>query len=108
MRWAILRSNGENEARAHAWITVPASPAAPALDAERVVVVDPRRTATISGPPRSSGPRNLEQKVWPAPKAPGIELPDRRPLTKAQRFWIDPELLVEWEREEAERRQGAR
>lgn len=108
MRPAILRSNGENEARAYARITVPATRGAPLIESERVVLTDPRRTETVSGSPKSSGPRNAEQKVWPAPKAPGIELPDGRPLMKAQRIWIDPELLVEWELEEAQRRRGAR
>jgi len=108
MRPTILRSNGENEARAHARFTVPAHRDAPPIEDERVVLVDPRRAETVSGPPASSGPRDPQQKVWPTPKAPGIEMPDGRPLMKAQRFWIDPELLERWEREEAERRQGAR
>ncbi len=108
MRPTILRSNGENEVRVHAWVTVRPSRFAPPVEDERVVLVDPRRTETVSGPVQCSGPRNPEQKVWPAPRAPGIELPDGRPLMKAQRIWIDPELLERWEREEEERRRGAR
>jgi hypothetical protein len=108
MKQAILRSNGEHEARAYAQGTVPALRAPPRIEEERVVLTDPRRTETVSGSPAGAGPRNLNERVWPPPEAPGIELPDARPLTKAQRFWIDPELLEQWEQEEAERRRAGR
>jgi hypothetical protein len=108
MKQAILRSNGEHEARAYARITVPALRDPLRIEEERVVLTDPRRTETVSGPATGTGPRNPHQNVWPPPKAPGIELPDARPLTKAQRFWIDPELLEQWDQEEAERRRAAR
>lgn len=101
-----LGSNGEREARAYVKCSIPTSRPEPPLDAARVVVCDPRLTA--SGGSKSSGPRNPEQSVWPAPKAPGIELPDRRPLHKAQRFWIDPELLEQWDREDEQKRAQGR
>lgn len=106
MKPAILRSNGELTARAYARVDVPVGGSAPACETARVLIVDSRRTETISGPPKRSGPRNPEQSIWPPPKAPGVELPDGRPLSKAQRIWIDPDLIDQWEREAAERKQG--
>jgi hypothetical protein len=41
--------------------------------------------------------------AWPPPKGPAIVLPDGRPLTKAQRFWIDPDLFARWDAEAAAR-----
>ena len=104
----ILRSNGENTACAYTWVAIPEPGLVPSTNAERVVLCDPRDADTMARSPQSSGPRNPAQRVPLVPKQPGIELPDNRPLTKAQRFWIDPELLVKWDREEAERRRGGR
>jgi hypothetical protein len=107
-RTTTLRSNGEPSARAHAVVEVrpgsgeaPPGSSKPPVPEERVVIVDPTRTATRVGGPAGSGPRNPEQRVWPPPRGPAIELPDHRPLTKAQRFWIDPELFAQWDREHA-------
>ena len=99
-----IRSNGELAMRGYAVAASPAPAPEPSLPVERVVIVDPRRAETLTDP-RSSGPRDPSQTVWPPPKAPQIELPDGQPLTKGQRIWIDPELLAQWEREEAARRQ---
>ena len=101
MRPVIFRSNGETSARAYVRLDVPVSRAAPLIEDARVVLVDPHRTETVSGLPRSSGPRDPQQSAWPAPRSPGIELPDGRPLMKAQRIWIDPDLIEQWEREAA-------
>ena len=106
MSQQTLRSNGESAAHAYTWMSIPAPGQVPDIEVERVVVCDPRDAVTMVGPPQSSGPRNPAQRAPLVPKPPGIELPDNRPLSKAQRFWIDPELLVKWEREEAERRRG--
>jgi hypothetical protein len=100
----MIRSSGETSFRGYAVATVPARAAEPAEADERVIVSDPRRTPTVTGPPRTSEPRDPAENVWPRPEAPAIELPDRRPLNKAQRFWIDPELIARWDREVEERK----
>jgi hypothetical protein len=100
----MIRSSGETSCRGYAVAAVPARAAEPATADERVIVSDPRRTPTVTGPPRTSGPRDAGEMVWPRPEAPAIELPDRRPLNKAQRFWIDPELIAKWDREVEERK----
>jgi hypothetical protein len=87
---------------------VPRTQPPPPIPEARVLIVDPHETETLTGPPSSSGPRNLEHVVLLAPKPPGVELPDGRPIMKAQRIIIDPELLMQWEREEAERREMER
>jgi hypothetical protein len=103
----VLRSNGGNEERAYAVLALPPTCPEPTGEAERVQIVDPRHTSTVrSGDARpGSGPRNLDQKTWPPPKPPGIELPDGLPATKQQRIYIDPALVAEW-REEARMREG--
>jgi hypothetical protein len=100
----VIGSNGEASLRGYVVATVPRPAAAPAVADERVIVTDPRRTPTVSGPPRGAGARNSDETVWPRPEAPAIELPDGRPLNKAQRFWIDPELIARWDLEVEERR----
>jgi hypothetical protein len=104
----VLRSAGEPETRAYAEITVPRTQPPPPMPEARVLIVDPQETDTLTGPPSSSGPRNPEQRVFSAPKPPSVELPDGRPIWKAQRIIIDPELLEQWEREEAARKEAAR
>jgi hypothetical protein len=102
--WTSLRSDGALNARGYAIASVRPSQPSPVPDAERVVFVDPRRTATTRASRRpSAGPRAPEQVRRPEPP-PGIELPDERPLTKAQRVWIDPDLIAQWQ---AEDRQNA-
>jgi hypothetical protein len=100
-----IRSDGEASVRGYAVAEVPAPTAEPAPPLERVLVVDPTRAETLTGPPLSSGPRNPGQLLRPE-SAPKVELLDGQPLTKGGRVWIDPELLAQWEREEAERKQG--
>jgi hypothetical protein len=69
-------------------------------DAARVEIIDPRRAPTLRDDrPRSTGPRDPHQREWRAPKPPGIELPDGRPIMKAQRIYVDDELLEQWEAE---------
>jgi hypothetical protein len=97
----LIRSNGEPSARGYAFASVRPSTPEPPSPAERVVLVHPARTPTLTGSRVGTGPRNPDQKVWPPPAPPGIELPDGRPLTKAQRFRIDPELIAQWDREAA-------
>jgi hypothetical protein len=96
----MLWSNGKNEARAYAQAEVRRSPHAPAMESERVQIVDPRHTSTMPmGPPCLGSPRNPDQKVWALPQPAGVELPDRRPATKAQRVFLDPELVAQWRAE---------
>jgi hypothetical protein len=96
-----IRSAGEPSMRGHACFVLPEPEPEPGPEeTARVVITDPRSAATRSGPPSGSGPRNPAQAAWRAPQPPGVELPDGLPLTKAQRFWIDPELLAAWEDEE--------
>lgn len=109
MPWTSLRSDGALSARGYVTTCVQPSRPGPVPDAERVVLVDPRRTATApTGEQAGAGPRAPEQLRRPEP-SPGIELPDGRPLMKAQRVWIDPELLAKWDAEDRQsgRNQGA-
>jgi hypothetical protein len=70
-------------------------------DAERVIIVDPRRAPTLpSDRPKGAGARAPDQMKRPEPSN-GIELPDGRPLMKTQRVWIDPALIAQWKAESA-------
>jgi hypothetical protein len=102
-----LRSDGENEASAYVEADVPSSRVEPTIEMERVAVSDPRRTPTLrlDERPRASGPRNPAQKTLPGPEELRVELPERRPLTKAQPVIVPPELAAKW-REEAKKRGG--
>jgi hypothetical protein len=104
----VLRSNGENEARAYAEVEVRPSPPERDIEVERVAIVDPRHTSTVRRGARraGAGPRNPEQDAWPARKPPSVDLPDGRPATKAQRVMIDPELAARW-RAEAKMKESA-
>ncbi len=104
---SVLTSNGQNEARAYAMLEVPAPRSEPHIDLERVHLSDPRHVATApsSATRACLGPRNVDQKVWPPPPPPGLELPDGLPADKAQRVRLDPELVARW-RAEAKMGQG--
>jgi hypothetical protein len=95
----MIRSSGELSARGATVVVVAPPVREPAPVAERVILVDPRRTSPCAGTPAGAGPRRPDQMRWPQ-RARGVERPDGRPLTKAQRFWIDPDLLARWEAEE--------
>jgi hypothetical protein len=102
----VLRSNGENEARAYVEVEVPPSPPAPAVEIDRVRIVDPRDTVTVRrGAPRSTPP-NPQQRVWPPQAPPAVDLPDALPATKAQRVILDPALVARW-RAQAARKENA-
>jgi hypothetical protein len=103
-----LRSNGETEASAYVETVLPASRAEPALEEERVAIVDPRHTPTLrlDKPPQTSGPRNEAQATLPEPGELAVELPDARPTTTSQLVVVPPELAAQW-REEA-RKAGVR
>jgi hypothetical protein len=105
---AILRSDGQREARAYTLATVPAPRPEPPLQGERVAVCDPRDSCTAPSSARAAGtgPRNADQAVWPPPGPPALDLPDALPATKAQRVYIDPALAAQW-REEARRKGSA-
>jgi hypothetical protein len=59
-----LRSNGQPSARAYAVVTVPShTTPEPLMEPDRVLILDPHRTATVGiGATTSSGPRDPEQK----------------------------------------------
>ncbi len=106
-RTRALWSGGQNEARVYAVLDVPEPRPEPSMPPERVYVVQPQRASTLrkGAAPVGSGPRNPDQRVWPPPPPPGVDLPDGLPATKAQRVLIDPELISQW-REEAEMEQS--
>lgn len=102
----ILGSNGQKEARVYTVMPLPSSPPAPAVEIERVRLLDPRQTSTVvSGTSASTGPRNPEQRLAQQ-VAPGVDLPDGLPATKAQRVLLDPELVAQWRAEAASREGG--
>jgi hypothetical protein len=87
---------------------VPPSEPRPVPDAERVIIIDPRRAPTLPTDRRKgTGARAPDQMKRPEPSN-GIELPDGRPLMKTQRVWIEPELIARWQAEaDAEAAQAA-
>ncbi len=95
-----LRSNGEASARGYACVTVAARSVEPPIEPDRVVLVWPRRVRRAHAAQPATGPRNPDQRTPHPRKAPAIELPDGRPLTKTQHFWIDPEQIAVWDDEE--------
>jgi hypothetical protein len=95
----VLESHGRNEARAYAVLDVPPARPEPPMAEERVLVVDPRTTSTVRAARAASSPRNADQKAWPLPPPPAIDLPDGLPATEAQRVHIDPELVARWRAE---------
>jgi len=100
-----LRSNGE--AALAVYVAPHVAPPTPAPgvvdDGERIALADPRSTATVELRALSlrAGPRNPEQRTLPSSE-PHVELPDGRPLTRAQRVMIPPELIARWRRERPE------
>lgn len=99
-----FRSNGEMSARAYAAFWVPRH-TGPVPERARVEIRDPRRVATLRADrPRPLGPRDPAQMTWHAASPLEVETPDDRPVHKAQRFFVDPELYERWEREQAARK----
>jgi hypothetical protein len=98
-----IKSDGALSHRGYAMVEARRASPEPTMAHERIVLVNPTQTATRTGLRAGAGPRNPEQMAWPPPKGPAIVLPDGRPLTKAQRFWIDPDLFTRWDAEEAAR-----
>jgi hypothetical protein len=104
MKDRCFRSNGEDSARAYAAFPVPRQTGS-APEIARVVIRDPRRVATLrSERRRGPGPRDPEQTTWQGPRPLEVETPDGRPVHKAQRFFVDPELYEQWKREEEARK----
>ena len=103
-RERCFRSNGEPSARAYAVGWVPRC-TLPIQEKARVEIRDPRRVVTLRADrSRPRSPRDSEQITWRAPGPLSVETPDGRPVHKAQRFLVDPELYEQWEREEAARK----
>lgn len=79
----------------------------PAVESARVQLLNPAEVpAPGDARVKGAGPRNPDQRTAPVAKGPCVELPDGRPVMKAQRIWIDPELLLKWEEEH--RREAAK
>lgn len=103
-----LRSNGETKLALYVAPYAPPAGAPGAVDdGERVTLCDPRSTETVElrALALRRGPRNPEQRTLRSPE-PRVELPDGRPLTRAQRVLVPPELMARWRREHHEK--GAR
>jgi hypothetical protein len=99
----IIRSQGEPTKRGYAVADLPASRSASSPPVARVVLVDPRRTVTRTGAAVASRPSNLPAGVWPPPKPPAIEFPEKLPGNCRQPIIIrDPDVLATWERGAAE------
>jgi hypothetical protein len=70
-----------------------------------VEIRDPRRVATLRPDQRRvRGPRDPAQTTWQGARPLEVEAPDGRPVHKAQRFFVDPELYEQWEREDQARK----
>jgi hypothetical protein len=50
----------------------------------------------------------LLEMTWRAASPSSVEMPERRPVHKAKRFFVDPELYEQWEREEEARLTASR
>jgi hypothetical protein len=99
-RAEVFQSNGEPVLRVYAVFLVKPARPGPPIDVARVEILDPRHATTLRDDRvRGTGPRDPAQKGWRAPKRPGIEMPDGRPIMKTQRFYIDEELLAQWDEE---------
>src|SRR5580692_5525409 len=86
----VLKTEGEDSARAYAASAVPEGTECPTVEVDRVRILPPSQTPTVelAALARRPGPRAPEQMVKVEPKGP-VELPDGRPLTKMQRLEID-------------------
>lgn len=106
----IFQTNGDLAARAYAVGRPPPPIVPPVVEIERVEILDPRRTVTLlSDRPRCPGARDPAQMEWRGVKPLRVELPDGRPIMKAQRVFVDPDLVEQWEQEEQNgRRAGTR
>jgi hypothetical protein len=103
-----IKTSGDPAARAYALVEVRPGRTDPRVPRERVIIVRPTQTVTRTGAQAGAGPRDPHQRSWPPEKGAAVVLPDGRPLTKAQRFWIDPALFARWDAEaEVRRRQSA-
>jgi hypothetical protein len=100
----IIKTNGDPFARAYALVEVRPGAPEPGVPLERVLLIRPTQTVTRTGARAGAGPRAPHQRAWPPEKGAAVVLPDGRPLTKAQRFWIDPDLFARWDAEAEVRR----
>jgi hypothetical protein len=107
-RKGTTRSSGQEEARGYVIATVPEQGIASMGPAERVILSDPRRTPTLPVIDGlcGSAPRSPDQATWTPSEGTGIELPDGRPMTEAQRVFVDPELIAQWESDAQRKKAG--
>jgi hypothetical protein len=99
-----LKTGGEAAARGYAAADVPAATLCPTMEMDKVRILPPTQTPTVKlgDLANPTGPRDPDAKTKPKPKPP-VELPEGRPTTAMQVIEIDPELLVELTRRQAER-----
>ena len=102
-----VASAGQAEARAFVAAEIPAEPVRPTVEMDRVQVIDPRHSPTLtpSMQRKVSGPRAPEQRTREAEKA-RESVPMERPATKMQVIKLDPEMLLELSRKRAARERG--
>jgi hypothetical protein len=98
---------GQAEARAFVAAEIPAEPVRPTVEMDRVQVIDPRHSPTLtpSMQRKVSGPRVPEQMTRGEVKA-RASVPMERPATKMQVVKLDPEMLLELSRRKAARERG--
>jgi hypothetical protein len=98
---------GQAEARAFVAAEIPAEPVRPTVEMDRVQVIDPRHSPTLtpSMQRKVSGPRAPEQMIRPGATA-RASVPMERPATKMQVIKIDPEMLLELSRKKEARALG--
>src|SRR5580693_5916640 len=82
---AVLKTGGEDSARAYVAGELPEQAEHPTVELERVKLVPPTQTPTVrlADLPKRAGPRAPDQMAPPRRKGP-IDLPEGRPLTKTQ------------------------
>src|SRR5262245_43172783 len=93
----ILRTDGEDAAKAYAAGAPIKAPLCPTEEMETMHIQDPSRVPAAperERPRVGSGPRNPEQRAPLREQGDGVELPDGRPTNKAQAILIDSELVA--------------
>ena len=93
---AVIKTAGEDSARAYAVGELREEGEHPTMEMDRVKIVPPSQTPTVrlAEARKGAGPRAPDQMELPKPR-PAVYLPEGRPLTKLQEFEIDEDFLAE-------------